>query len=814
VSVASGEPSASDRFVRWSAAVAIAITLIVLLGWGTGRPLEPWLGLAVPSMKSSTALAALMLAGALALVTAAPPSARLAGRGLAALAGVLAIVTLSAWFGGPGGVVDELFASDPATAVAPGRMSPSSAVAVLLLSGAVLSLRLRRGSTGARAPFALVVVAGALSLLALVGLVFDAGPLYQPLALRGMSPLAAVVMLLLSAGLATLAAPGPTRRLVTSTGPGGLLVRRTLPVALLALLVTAYVQLYGRRSGWYDMGMGIALMVVTSGAILVLLLHRTAVQLERQHLSLAEQRFAERLYQQMLDQSPAAIFVKDPEGRYVVANQTCAQILGAGRNQVIGCTDHDLLPVATADELAETDRLVRTSLQPIEVAETLSTPEGHREFLTTKFPIQVEGRDEVFVGGIAPDVTERQEIERRLAQVARLETVGELAGGIAHDFNNLLTVISGMTELAVQDLEQHPVAETLGHVLSAASRAADLSRELLTFARRDSAPAGGSCVPNDVARELERLLGPLIGAGIELRIDLGSGVGPVAMTATRLEQVLMNLALNARDAMQEGGELTIATRAIQVDHHLARRLPLLRPGRHVGITVTDTGVGMSPEVRDRALEPFFTTKGLGEGTGLGLASTYGVVTQAGGTITIESEPRRGTTVTVLLPVTHAQPPAEAPGAPEPGTVYGAGRQVLVIEDEPAVRQILERSLVSVGFAVTTAEGSQQANEVAARLERPDLVVCDVVLRDGVGPAVVDELRRRWPAVPVLYVSGYTDRAGRRIGPDDPLLHKPFTAAALYRAVAARLEAAGDDDGAAGLSPSLDGEPGPRRRGSG
>jgi two-component system, cell cycle sensor histidine kinase and response regulator CckA len=779
-----------QRVARGAAAIAGVIALLSLGGWSFGVTWLTGILPGLPAVKAITAGSLGLLALALVAVASTRRTLRIVGLLLCVPVAVAAALALSAWMGGPGGFLDELLFDDPVASVAPGRMAPMTAVALLLLCGALSTqpTHSRRGPHAGRAASLLCVLAAIPSVLALVGLIFGAGPLYEPLALRGMSPGTAVAVISLAVGIGTLALPPSTRALLSSPGPGGVLIRRTLPVALVALLGIGFVQLTGRRMGWYGMGMGIALMVVLSGAVLILLLYTTAKQLERQHASISSQLFTERLYQEMLDQSPAAIFVKGPDGRYLVANSVCADILGWPREQVIGATDHDLLPREAADELVASDVKVRQTQEPFEVEELIMTSAGPRYFLTTKFPIEIAGRDELFVGGIAPDVTERQELERRLAQVARLETVGELAGGVAHDFNNLLTVITGMTELALQDLGDHPARAALDHSVAAAGRAADLSRDLLTFARRDAVPVAGAASPNEVAEQLQKLLHPLLGAGIELRFELGHDVGDVGLTATRLEQVLMNLALNARDAMPDGGALSIATRSVEIDAGSARRLPMVHPGQHVSVTVTDTGDGMTPEVRDRALEPFFTTKASGQGTGLGLASTYGLVTQAGGTIMLDSSPGSGTTVTVLLP-TVTQPAPEAideETGPVPW-VSGQGRHVLVVEDEPAVREVLQRQLEAVGFVVTAAEGAAEAAELVPGMDRPDLVVCDVVLRDGVGPHIVEGLQRRWSELAVLYVSGYADRSSRRLAPDDRLLHKPFSAAGLYRAVAATLE---------------------------
>jgi two-component system, cell cycle sensor histidine kinase and response regulator CckA len=437
------------------------------------------------------------------------------------------------------------------------------------------------------------------------------------------------------------------------------------------------------------------------------------------------------------------------------------------------------------------DHLVRATRERLESEDEVSTPDGARTYYSVGFPVPVAGSALPLVGVIATDVTERLELEHRVAQAERLETVGELAGGIAHDFNNLLTVIGGWSQLALAEAPTEGLREPLRHVIHATERAAWLSGQLLSFARGAPSPGNGQCDLNSVVLDVETLLRPLVEDGIALRLDLGD-VQPVTLSHDRLEQVLMNLAVNARDAMTGGGELCLRTRPELVDHRMAQTHPALRPGPHAILEVVDSGAGMSPHVREHAFEPFFTTKAPGRGTGLGLASVYGLVTSSGGWIELESREGAGTTVRVWLPVAKKAVAERAAGAGDPDVVRGAGRVVLLVEDEPSLRNLVTRQLEAAGFVVSAAGSVADALRLAEQLTRIDLVVCDVVLTDGMGPEVVERLRADRPDLAVLFMSGYTERTRSghgRLDPSIPLLSKPFDVATLHRAVAAVLSPA-------------------------
>ena len=383
---------------------------------------------------------------------------------------------------------------------------------------------------------------------------------------------------------------------------------------------------------------------------------------------------------------------------------------------------------------------------------------------------------------------ERAQIEERYLHAQKMEAIGQFAGGIAHDFNNVLLAIEGYTELALGRVEDEEARRDLDEVKQAAARAADLTRQLLAFGRKQVLRPRVLDL-NDVVGGIERMLRQLIGTDVELVTALEPELGRVTADAGQLEQVLANLALNARDAMPGGGRLTIETGNVPVDAAWARERGILRAGEYVRLTVSDTGLGMDRETLRRAFEPFFTTKAAGKGTGLGLSTVHGIVRQSGGDVTLHSEPGHGTTVRVYLPrVTEAteQGPASALG-----DVPGGSERLLLVEDDAAVRVLLETTLTDLGYAVTPAGSGP---EVLALLgeEDPievDLVVTDVVMPGMSGRELAERLVALRPGLKVLYISGYTEDVAVRGRPDPAgaaLLEKPFTLRELATTIRAAL----------------------------
>jgi len=391
------------------------------------------------------------------------------------------------------------------------------------------------------------------------------------------------------------------------------------------------------------------------------------------------------------------------------------------------------------------------------------------------------------------DVTRSREIEEQVAAQNRLAAVGQLAAGVAHDFNNLLTIILAAAQFAAEGLaEGDPRRSDIEQIRDAARRATSLTRQLLAFSRRQVLRPEVLDL-NALIGNLQKMLRRLIGEHIELATDLAPDLPLIKADPGQIEQVIMNLVVNARDAMPRGGKLTLETAPMTLDDEFTRRHPGAKAGRYVTLSVTDTGVGMDPETRRRAFEPFFTTKERGKGTGLGLSTVYGIVKQSGGYVWIVSRPGRGSRISLYLPVAEAEATETEPAPAGDAEDVRGGETVLIVEDEEALRHLAARALERRGYRVIEAADGRRALAIAEQHPgRIHLVLTDVVMPGPNGRAVADELRRRIPGIKVIYMSGYTDDTMAQRGvlePGVPLVRKPFDVADLVRTVRETLDAA-------------------------
>jgi two-component system cell cycle sensor histidine kinase/response regulator CckA len=390
--------------------------------------------------------------------------------------------------------------------------------------------------------------------------------------------------------------------------------------------------------------------------------------------------------------------------------------------------------------------------------------------------------------GIVQDITERKRLEEQFLQSQKLEVVGRLAGGVAHDFNNLLTVILGYGESVLEQAPPGgPLHDGAEQICRAAEHAATLTRSLLALSRKSIAEPGIVDL-GELARDFERLLARLLGEDIAIELEVAAAPCRVAGDAAQLEQVLLNLAVNARDAMPDGGRLGIAIEPVELGRAAAARLGCA-PGRWVRVTIADDGAGMAPELLPHIFEPFFTTKEKGRGTGLGLATVLSVVEAHGGSIRVESSPGRGSRFEILLPAAEAarSGPAEPERRADPAVGQGT---ILLVEDEAALRHLAASVLRRAGFEVLEAATGDAAVKLGlAQLDRIDLLLSDVVLPGPRGPDVYRRLRERRPDLPVLFMTGYAEwhpQAGEPPELPGPVLPKPFTGSELVARVAERL----------------------------
>jgi signal transduction histidine kinase/ActR/RegA family two-component response regulator len=380
--------------------------------------------------------------------------------------------------------------------------------------------------------------------------------------------------------------------------------------------------------------------------------------------------------------------------------------------------------------------------------------QGYRHFVARAVPVLgPDGAVREWIGTVT-DVEDRWLAEERLRQADRMESVGRLAGGIAHEANNQMTVILGAAEFLARALRDEAARVDVDHIRRAAHRTAAITQQLLAFSRRQVLQPVMVDL-NDVVTTIEPILQRALGEVSRLELKLAKDLHQVKADPGQLDQILLNLALNARDAMPDGGTLTIETMNLTVEEHhaTAKALDPVAPGRYAALIVTDTGAGMDRETLAHIFEPFFTTKGVGEGTGLGLATVYGIVKQSGGFVSVSSEPGHGSSFRIYLPLVGIE--GEAERAPGPGISGGGAESILVAEDEPAVRVILARLLREDGYTVLEARDGSHALELAEGAPAPpDLVIADVVMPGMGGKQLAEAMAARWSGIPVLFISGY------------------------------------------------------------
>jgi two-component system cell cycle sensor histidine kinase/response regulator CckA len=414
-------------------------------------------------------------------------------------------------------------------------------------------------------------------------------------------------------------------------------------------------------------------------------------------------------------------------------------------------------------------------------------PDGTVRWLSGAGRIHLGGHGEpVRAVGISLDVTERHTLEEQYHQAQKMEAIGRLAGGVAHDFNNLLTAILGYCELLLADLDlDDPRRGDIVEIQKAGESGAGLTRQLLAFSRKEIiAPTLFDL--NGVVADMRAMLGRIIGEDVTVVLALWPERAPVKADRGQVEQIVMNLAVNARDAMPGGGTLTIETANVELDEHYAATHLSVKPGPYVALTVTDTGTGMTAEVQARLFEPFFTTKQLGKGTGLGLATVHGLVAQSGGSVHVYSEVGKGTSFTTYFPRADAEgvladaPPIAARRLAGTGT-----ETVLVVEDVEGLRELAKRLLERQGYAVLVAGSAEEALRLFEQHASIDVLLTDVVMPGATGPELTRQLVAQRPELKVIYMSGYTEDAIVHHGVVDPgiaFLHKPFTSETLGRKI--------------------------------
>jgi len=533
----------------------------------------------------------------------------------------------------------------------------------------------------------------------------------------------------------------------------------------------------------------LALAPAKEGAIR-LMLDMSELRSTQQSLAAAEKR-----YLQLFERNLAGVFSVTTAGEILEANAAFARLAGyANGADLVSTSAPEIFPglETLVEELRgaagivinrELD-LLRPDGKPAAVLANINLLPADEEM-----PERLEGT--------VVDLTEYKVLEREFQQAQKMEGIGLLAGGVAHDFNNLLTVINGYSEMLLQkdglDAGQRRRLEAIG---TAGARAAALTRQLMAFSRRQTFELSVLDL-NQVLSNATGLLQHMIGEHYQLELQLDPGLPKIKADATQIEQVIMNLVINARDAMPDGGAIALETGLVTLDADYAHTHREVRPGSYVMFAVTDSGTGMDEATRSRIFEPFFTTKELGRGTGLGLATVFGIVKQSGGTISVYSEPGHGTSMKIYLPAVE-EAEATAEGETEADSTSGQ-ETILLVEDEAAVREYVEEVLKGQGYRVLTADGAEAALGLSRNTAGPiHLLVTDIVMHGEGGPELAERLLLEQPELRVLFVSGYPSHAlenRRKMPPGAAFLQKPYTAQAIGAKIRAVLDAAPQNEAA-------------------
>lgn len=548
----------------------------------------------------------------------------------------------------------------------------------------------------------------------------------------------------------------------------------------------------GGREGWFSTTMA---PVTSQGEIMGLVgIARDVTERIRSGEALmdSERRFRDqsRVLHSILNCMGEGVVVADRDGKFVLFNRQAEKILGRGatdvptsewartygffradQRTVLPMSENPLVRAMLGEEPPETEIFVKNaSVAGATIAVTASSLLDHRETIT---------------GGISVlrDVTNQKRLEQQLAQSQKMEAIGLLAGGVAHDFNNLLAVISSYGELVFNDLpDGDTMRDDVGEMLEAARRASSLTRQLLAFSRRQVVEPRVLDL-NAAVADSEKFLSRLLGEDVELTTDLAPSLGHLKADPSQIEQIILNLSVNARDAMPQGGKLVITTTNVELDDAHAAAHPGVETGDYILLSVKDSGSGMDAATLARIFEPFFTTKDVGKGTGLGLSTVYGIVSQAGGHVDVKTELGQGTEFRLYFPRVDASADSERRERMKSVPANGPAT-ILIVEDDEAVRRIATRILRQRGYEVIECRSALDARTAGSDGSRIDLLLTDVVMPGMSGPKLAEELSQKLPGLRTLFMSGYPGAAPHRDAavPNGPLLTKPFTPASLAEKV--------------------------------
>ena len=806
-----------DLARAFSGFASLAVALLgtsVLVGW---RIDQSHLKSGIPGLVAMNPVTAVsFVAAGLALCLLReellPARSLLVARILAGLVVVLPLASLSRLYLPWDLALDRLlFSAQVAVASGghPNRMAPNTGLNFVLLGLALLSLA-RRDARGWRVAEGMTVAAGLFALIAVLGYAYESRLLYGVGAFIPMAVNTAVGFVLLSAGVLC-ARPGEgLLALFLADGPGGVLARRIVPSAFLIPAVLGWLALKGQMSGLFDTAGGLALMAAATTLTIATLIWSSAVSLDQSDRARAraeqrvrranddlEARVVERTREveraneelrALFQASPLAICTLSTDSLVLSWNPAATELFGWTAAEVLGRFP-PFVPPDMMDEVTRLRDRVKSGA-PITNYETQRLHKDGRRLELSLSTASLFDKSGATCGVVAvyTNVGHRKLLEAQLRQAQKMEAVGRLAGGVAHDFNNILTAIRAGAEFLLADLDgEDPRRQDAADIRSAADRAAGLTRQLLAFSRQQVLQPKVVDL-NAVVTSIEPMLRRLVEENISLETCLGADLRRVQADPNQLEQVLLNLVVNARDAMPDGGTLLIETSNVVLDEEYPRSHATARPGPHVLLSVTDTGCGMDAATQAQVFEPFFTTKPVGVGTGLGLATVYGIVKQSGGHIWVYSEVGRGTTFKIYFPP-HTGPADDA--APEPPrqtrpAAAVSDATILLVEDDVAVRDVVSRLLQRHGYRVREVpNGAQALTTLADSSVAIDLVISDIVMPEMSGLELRDRLGTIRPGLPLLLMSGYSEEAITRLGNPatvGPLVEKPFTVQGILEKV--------------------------------
>ena len=490
------------------------------------------------------------------------------------------------------------------------------------------------------------------------------------------------------------------------------------------------------------------------------------------------------LLEAVVEGTTEVIYIRDLQGKYLLANRAARRLLGSEDLDVIGRTNDEFFSPLSAMAAREHDLEIIRSNMDADLEQTVDIGGRQHIMLARKSPYRDAAGNPIGVLGIAMDVTERRKMEEELRRSQRMESIGTLAAGVAHDFNNLITVIKGYSQLVMEDPSAPSARPQLQEIDAAANKAESLTRQLLAFSRQQVMQPRITNL-NVIMNGIEKMLRRLIGSDIDFKVLPASTLQSVRVDPGQIEQLIMNLAANARDAMPQGGKLTIATTNTRFEADSDRDGFSAPPGPYVMLSVSDTGMGMDETTQARMFEPFFTTKPTGKGTGLGLSTVYGIAKQSSGYIKVQSAPGKGTTFQIFFPAV-GQPAEPHPVVQQPQQSSRGSETVLVVEDEPKIADVVATTLTRRGYHVLIANNGKDAEDFAASHPGPiHIMLIDVVMPKPSGREIADRITALRPDIFVVWMSGYTDDTIVRHGILEPglnFLQKPFTPAALVQKI--------------------------------